>query len=282
MLTAARRPDRRITTATHSLSRNPAAERDVLKPAARLGLTARAGMYLLIGVLAILVAVGHNTTETDQWGAMQQLNHRGFGHLVLWIVALGLAGYSLWRFSEAVFGVAGEGKKVGPRLKSFGRGCIYAVIAFMAFQIVTGGGNRSQAGRQVTLTSEVMRHAGGRVAVALVGVAVAVVGATLVYEGATRKFEKYLDLSGASMVTRRTVRVIGVIGTVARGAVFTLAGVFVVQAAWSYEPKKAGGLDRALRSLRDTPAGPWLLGVVALGLVLFGLYGLAEARWRRT
>lgn len=254
----------------------------MLNPAARLGLAARAGMYLLIGVLAVLVASGHSSAETDQWGAMQQLDHRGPGRFVLWIVALGLAGYSVWRFSEAAFGAAGDGKKVGPRLKSFGRGCIYAVIAFMAFQIVTGGGNRSQARRQVTLTSEVMRHTGGRVVVALVGVVVAIVGVTLMYEGATRRFARYLDLSGTSAVTRRGVRVIGVIGTVARGAVFTLAGIFVVQAAWRYEPKNAAGLDRALRSLRDTPAGPWLLGAVALGLVLFGVYGLAEARWRRT
>lgn len=270
-------------TATHSVHSIPVAgRRDAFNPAARLGLSARAGMYLVIGMLAVLVATGRSKSETDQWGAMQQLNHRGLGHVVLWVVALGLAGYSLWRFSEAVFGAAGEGKKTSPRLKSFGRGCIYAVISFMAFQIVTGGGARSQARRQVTLTSEVMRHSGGRVVVGLVGLAVAVVGATLMFEGVTRRFEKYLDLSGTSRVTRRTVTVIGVVGTFARGMVFTLAGVFVIQAAWDYEPKKAAGLDGALRSLRDTAAGPWLLGIVALGLVLFGLYGFAEARWRAT
>jgi Domain of Unknown Function (DUF1206) len=269
-------------TALHPLRRTSAVERDVLNPAARLGLTARALIYLLIGVLSILVAAGHSTAETDQWGAMQQLDRGTFGHLLLWAVALGLAGYSLWRFSESLFGAAGEGQKVGPRLKSFARGCIYAVIAFMAFQILAGAGAQSQAGRQVSLTAQVMRHPGGRIVVGLVGAIVVVVGATLVHEGVTRKFEKYLDLSGASAATRHTVEVIGVAGTAARGAVFALAGIFVIQAAWDYEPKKAAGLDGALRSLRDTPAGPWLLGVVGLGLIAFGLYGLAEARWRRT
>ena len=95
---------------------------------------------------------------------------------------------------------------MGPRLKSFARGCIYAVIAFMAFQIVAGAGVQSQAGRQVTLTSQVMRHPGGRIVVGLVGVIVVVVGATLVHEGVTRKFEKYLDLSDASAATRRAGR----------------------------------------------------------------------------
>jgi hypothetical protein len=239
-------------------------------------------MYLLIGVLSILVASGHSTAETDQWGALQQINHGTGGHLLLWVVAVGLAGYSLWRFSEALFGVVGEGRKPGPRFKSFVRGCIYAVIAVMAFQIAAGGGDHSQAGRQVTITSHVMHHTGGRWAVGLVGLIVAIVGVTLMIEGATRKFEKYLDLSNTSTAVHRVVTVIGSVGTFARGAVFTLAGVFVIQAAWDYEPSKAGGLDRALRSLRDTRAGPWLLGLVALCLVLFGLYGFAEARWRRT
>ncbi len=144
------------------------------------------------------------------------------------------------------------------------------------------GGSAARPDWQVTLTSQVMRHPGGRVLVGLVGAVVAVVGATLVYEGATRKFEKYLDLAGASAATRRIVEVMGVVGTMARGAVFALAGIFVIQAAWDYEPEKAAGLDGALRSLRDTPVGPWLLAVVALGLVAFGLYGFAEARWRRT
>jgi hypothetical protein len=255
----------------------------VLTPAARLGLVARAFMYLLIGVLSLVVATGHSSAETDQWGAMQQLNRGRAGHGLLWVVALGLAGYSLWRLSEAFFGVAGENKKkAGPRLKSFARGCIYAAIAVMAFQIATGGGGHSQAGRQVTLTAQVMGHTGGRVAVGVVGAVVAAVGAALIYEGVSRKFEKYLDLSRTSAMTRRVVQFMGVTGTVARGAVFALAGLFVIQAAWDYEPKKAAGLDGALRSLRDTREGPWLLGVVALGLVAFGLYGLAEARWRRT
>ena len=61
-------------TAIYPLRRSSAVQRDLLNPAARLGLTARALMYLLIGVLSILVAAGHSTAETDQWGAMQQLN----------------------------------------------------------------------------------------------------------------------------------------------------------------------------------------------------------------
>jgi hypothetical protein len=239
-------------------------------------------MYLLVGVLALMVATGHSTAETDQLGAMQQLNRIAVGHVLLWVVAVGLGGYALWRFSEAVFGAAGEGKKLAPRLKSFGQGCVYAGIAVGAFGVALGSGTRSQAARQESLSTKVMHHAGGRLALGLAGVVIVIVGLALVREGLTVKFDKYLDLSSVSRRGRRLIETLGVIGTVARGVVFGLAGVLVIQAAWDYQPKKAAGLDGALRSLRDTGLGPWLLGVVAAGLVAFGLYGLAEARWRRT
>ncbi len=269
-------------SATYGLSRSPTAKREFLNPAARLGLTARAFMYLLIGVLSLMVAAGHSTAETDQLGAMQQLNRVTLGHFLLWVVSLGLAGYALWRFSEAAFGAAGEGRKIAPRIKSLGRACIYTVIAINAVQIALGSGIRSQAAKQESLSAKVMHHSGGRLAVGLVGAIVLVIGLTLVHEGLTLKFDKYLDLASLSRATRRVIESFGLVGTVARGTVFALAGVFVIQAAWDYQPKKAAGLDGALRSLRDTRAGPWLLGVAALGLIAFGLYGFAEARWRRT
>jgi hypothetical protein len=267
-------------TATSTVSQ--AAKSDTVGGMARLGLAARATIYVLIGVLALLLAVGRSASETDQRGAMQQLNHHPGGHLLLWVIAVGLAAYAFWRFSEAAAGVAGEGKETVPRVKSFAGGCIYALLAFSAFQIALGKSTGSQAGQQENLSAQVMRHGGGRLAVGIIGVVVAAVGLGLVVEGLTRTFEKHLDMTSMTPETRRAVEVLGVVGTVARGAVFALAGAFVVQAAWDYQPQKAGGLDRALRSLRDTPLGPWLLGAVAVGLVAFGLYGIAEARWRRT
>lgn len=268
-------------TATGRLGWDHVERRDVIGIAARWGLAARAFVYLLLGVVAISVAAGHSTAETDQWGAMQQLNHREAGHLLLWVVAVGLAGYALWRLSEAAFGVAGEGRKAGPRLRSLVRGIVYAFLAYTAFTIVLGRPSSSQAGRQEDYTARVMGHSGGRLAVGVVGAIIVVVGLALVVEGITRRFEKYLDMSGASPQARRVVELLGVIGTTARGAVVALSGVLVVQAAIEYKPSKAAGIDGALRALRDTPVGPFLLGVAAAGLIAFGIYGFAEARWRR-
>jgi hypothetical protein len=249
---------------------------------ARWGLAARATVYLLIGLLALALAFGVRHSEADQRGALQELTRHAGGTILLWAITIGLAGYALWRFSEAAFGVVGDGKKAGPRLKSLARGLIYAFLAFSAFEIVTNNSSGSQAHQQTEWAATVMQHPGGRWAVGIVGVIVVICGAVLFWEGATRKFEKYLRMDEMSSATRRTVDFLGVVGSCARGVVFALAGVFVIMAAVQFDPAKAGGLDVALRKLANAPAGPWLLVAVAIGLVMFGIYGFAEAKWRRT
>jgi hypothetical protein len=108
-----------------------------------------------------------------------------------------------------------------------------------------------------------------------------VVGLSLVIEGLRRKFVRTLRTGEMSRQTRRVVVGLGVIGTTARGVVFALAGGLVIDAAVRFDPAKARGLDEALRMLRDQPHGGLLLGAAAVGLLVFGVYGLCEARWRR-
>ncbi|MGH8962354.1 MAG: DUF1206 domain-containing protein [Jatrophihabitantaceae bacterium] len=267
-------------TATASVRH--AARGDSMKRIARLGLAARALIYLLIGVLAIALANGSRRNETDQRGALQALTRHTGGTALVWVIAVGLAAYALWRFSEAAFGVVGEGHKAGPRVQSFVRGLIYAFFAVSAFKLVIQGRSGSQAGQQELFTAKAMRHTGGRWAVGIVGAIVVICGLVLAWQGLTRKFEKYLNLGQMSRNTRRVVEIMGVFGTAARGVVFALAGVFVIVAAVQYDPRKAGGLDGALRELADSSTWSWLLYVIAAGLVVFGVYGFAEAKWRRT
>ncbi|MEP7021067.1 MAG: DUF1206 domain-containing protein, partial [Pseudonocardiales bacterium] len=257
-----------------------AARSPQMKGLARLGLAARATIYLLIGCLALLLANGKPQGETDQRGALNEVAQHTGGTLLLWIIAVGLAAYALWRLSEAAFGVVGEGDKKGPRVQSLVRGVIYSFFAVNAFNLVMHARQQSQARQQQTWTAKVMSHTGGRWAVGILGVIIVIVGLALVFEGVTHKFEKYLDLNRMSPTTRRVVRFLGTVGTAARGAVFVVAGIFVVRAAYDFDPKKARGLDGALRSLADS--SPWLLAVAALGLIAFGAYGYAEAIWRRT
>jgi hypothetical protein len=108
------------------------------------------------------------------------------------------------------------------------------------------------------------------------------VGLGMVSEGLRRKFEKQLQMNELHGATRTAVVRLGMIGTTARGVVFAVAGALVVAAAVNYDASKSTGLDGALRTLADRPYGPWLLGVLAVGLIAFGLYGLAAARYAKT
>jgi hypothetical protein len=247
---------------------------------ARAGLTARGVIYILIGWVAALVALGRSAREADQEGALRLLAGKPYGAVSLWLLAIGFAAYALWRLSEAAFGVTGDAAGAGPRLKSLGRAVVYAGFAFLTFTVISGT-QRSQSRQQQDLTARVMQHPGGQWLVGIVGLIVVGAGAVLAVEGIRRKFLKYLRTWQMSRRTRQLVEWLGVIGTIARGVVFALAGVLVVDAAVTHQPAKSGGIDRALLTLRDQPFGPVLLLLAALGLLIFGVYGLCEARWRK-
>jgi hypothetical protein len=268
-------PRTNVTASARRASDSPAA-----RALARAGLAARGVIYILIGWVAILVALGQSSRQADQQGALQLLARQPYGLVSLWLIGIGFAAYALWRLSEAAFGVTGEGNGAGPRLKSLARAVIYAGFAYLTFQVISGSAG-SQTKKQQDLTAKVMHHSGGRWLVGLVGLIIVIAGLTLVFEGIRRKFMKFLETSRMSPRTRRIVERLGVTGTTARGVIFALAGVLVVEAAVTYKPAKAGGIDKALLTLRNQPFGEFLLILAALGLIIFGAYALCEARWRK-
>jgi membrane protease YdiL (CAAX protease family) len=228
----------------------------------------------------VLVALGHGSHEADQQGALQLLAGQPYGTVSLWLLGIGLAGYALWRLSEAAFGAAGDGHRAGPRLRSLGRAVVYAGLAYLTFKVISGS-QGSQSQKQQDVTASVMQHPGGRWLVGIAGVIVIIAGVALANEGIRRKFMKYLMTSRMSPRTRRLVRMLGQLGSISRGVVLVLVGILVTDAAVTHSPAKSGGVDQALLTLRNQPFGPVLLILVALGLVAFGGYGLCEARWRR-
>jgi hypothetical protein len=265
----------KIATQAHSVATS-----SIGGAVARTGLVARGVIYLLIGWVALMLAAGRGNGEADQRGALSTLATKPYGSQMLWALVVGFAAYALWRFSEAIWGVTGEGKGSGARIKSGFRGVLYTFFALTTVSVLHGSGS-SQATTQQDASARVMQHSGGRWAVGIVGAVVVVVGLSLVVEGLRRSFIKTLRTGEMGRRTRRTVVALGVIGTTARGVIFALAGVLVVDAAKTFNPAKARGLDEALRTLRNQNYGAALLGLAAVGLIIFGLYGLCEARWRR-
>jgi Domain of Unknown Function (DUF1206) len=245
----------------------------------RAGLTARGLVYILIGVLALLVAHGGDE-EVDQKGALEQVLSRPYGGVLVAALAVGFAAYALWRVAEAMSRTPDDGDSVGVRIQSLLRAVVYAALAVSSVGLLLGS-RSSQSGQQQELTARVMHHPGGRVLIGAIGLTVAVVGLVLAWEGLSQRFMRYFPAGALTPRRRATIRTLGVIGNVARGLVFALIGVLVVVAAVRFEPSKAGGLDSALKTLRDRSYGPFILAVMAAGLIAFGAYGLLEARFRR-
>jgi hypothetical protein len=246
---------------------------------ARAGLTARGVIYILVGWVALLVALGHSSGEADQQGALHLLAGKPYGLVSLWLLAIGFAAYALWRLSEAAFGVSGE-PGAGPRLKSLARTVIYAALSYLTFTVIAGT-DRSQSRQQQDMTASAMQHPAGRLLVGVVGGVIVICGIVLIVEGARKKFMKHLKTAQMSARTRRVVRLLGITGTIARGLVFALVGVLVIAAAVTHKASESGGIDKALLTLRNQPFGEFLMILAALGLVVFGVYGLCEARWRK-
>src|SRR5215218_1265000 len=259
-----------------------AAESRWIERTARLGLAARGLVYVLIGILAFQIAFVDRAERADQKGAFQTLAQNGFGKAILWLVILGFVGYGLWQASEAAWGHRNERndrKRAASRVESAMKAVIYLLLAVVAFRVVTGTSKGGQGGEQVT--AKVLQMTGGQVLVGLAGVVIVAAAVLLAWRGLRTKFEEHLDLSELGPGARSAVVNLGKVGYVARGIVFALVGILVVVAAVTFDPDKARGMDAALRQVAAQPYGPWLLGLMVLGLMCFGAYSFAESRYRR-
>jgi hypothetical protein len=250
---------------------------------ARAGLVARAAMYVIIGWIAVQIAFGDSGQQADQTGAVHVVGGSRFGAIALWLLVIGFISLALWRLSEAIYGSPGAGsQKAGSRLAALARAVLYAVVAYGVLKYALGtGGPQSGNQQSVDLTATAIRHPGGQAVVVLAGFALIGGGLYLAYSAWKKHFRKRLRVSQMQPRTRRIVEWLGQAGGIARGAVFVTAGVFLVIAAVRVQPQQAKGIDSSLRALAATPLGPWLLLVVAIGLIMFGAYSCCEARWLR-
>lgn len=252
---------------------------------ARYGLVAKGVSYALVGVLAALLALGVGGRATSREGALESIAGEWWGAVVLSALALGFAAYALWRVLQAVFDRENDGsglKGLGKRAGSLGRGALYAALTYSTTRLVIrAGGEESQTTKARRTTAHVLDWPAGRWLVALAGLCFVGAGAFNGYRAVTQSFEEKWDTARMSEVERRWAARIGAVGLLARLVVFGLIGWFLVKAAAEYDPQEAIGLDGALRRVVDAPYGPALLGVVALGLLCYGVHCFVEARYRR-
>ncbi|MFE4217293.1 DUF1206 domain-containing protein [Streptomyces sp. NPDC056844] len=253
---------------------------------ARAGFVARGVIYLLVGTLALRIAFSDGGgQQADRGGAIAEIAEKPFGSILLWVLGVALAGMALWRLSEAFFGQAGpDGAKAHKRAVAAARAVFYAFVSYSVLSYAAGdkGSGSGSSDRQTDdVTARALEWTGGQWIVGIAGAGVIAAGLWMAFRAVTRKYHKHLKTGEMTRRSRQAVDVVGVFGGTVRGAVFATAGGFAVAAAVRHEPGRAKGMDDTLRSFTETPAGPWLLVLIAIGLAAFGLFSWANARWRK-
>jgi hypothetical protein len=259
---------------------------------ARLGYAAKGVVYLIIGWLALQLAIGAGGKTTDQRGALQIIAEQPFGKFLLILVGIGLVGFAIWCLLQAWFDTEGKGSDIKGIIARLGyavTGVAYAVLAFGAFHLVTGMGTSSATSNTTKsttastqdVTAQLLNHSWGVALVVILGLIVIGVACYMFAKAYTARFQRRLLLTGLTAQLRGVVIFLGRFGYAALGVVLSIIGIFLIVAAVQHNPHEAKGLDAALQTLIQQPFGPVLLGIVALGLVAYGVYSFVEARYRR-
>ncbi|SDR97096.1 DUF1206 domain-containing protein [Microlunatus soli] len=243
------------------------------------GLCAYGVVHLIIAGIALRLAWSGDGQASEQ-GALRTLAGTPAGPLLLIMVGIGLAVLVPWQALEAALGhgkVAVEHdpkRRTLKRLSSASRALVYLLLAASAFRFVGGAGSGSS---EDSITAKLMTLPLGRILVAAVGIGVIAVGVSQVIKGSRRSFTA--DLVGSTSAAGRAV---GVAGYITKGIALALVGGLFGWAALTFDPRRAGGLDEALRLVRNQPAGPVLLTVLAGGLACFGLFCFVWAKNAKT
>jgi hypothetical protein len=244
------------------------------KALAKMGYAARGVVYLVIGGLAVLAALGEGGQTTDSKGAIVEITQHSFGSILLTILIIGLFGYVIWRFVQAIKDTDNHGssaKGLAVRGGLIASAISHAFLAIWALKLLLGDSSESHKGEQY-LTTDI-----GQIITGLFGIAFVGAGLAHIYKGWTARFERYMSIPSDKNTWARPLCRFGLIS---RGVVWCIVGWFFITSALSANTGEVKGIVDALELLRSSTYGDWLFGIVAAGLFAFGVYSLLEAMYR--
>ncbi|MBA2176350.1 DUF1206 domain-containing protein [Halobacillus locisalis] len=248
----------------------------------RFGYMSKGVVYALVGILTFMAAIGVGGKMTGTSGMFRTVASVPFGEFLLWVIGIGVIGYIMWSFIKAIKDPHNKGKDAKGIVTRIGyavSGLIYTGLAVNAIQIAmhsgSGGGNTNQ-----TISAMLLGQPFGRFLVGALGLIVIGYGIKEFYQGFTENFMSKFQTSEMDQHERKIARNAGKMGLMARGIVLGMIGFFFTLTAWTADPSETKGLDGALSELARQPYGSYLLGAVALGFILYGIYQMARGRYQ--
>ncbi len=252
---------------------------DKIKKIVRTGYVSKGVVYAITGILAFGAAVGLGGSSEGKLGVLEFLQKQPFGNVLLGVMGLGLLCYAFWRFFQSIKdpeNIGTDSKGIGKRIGFFFSGLVYLGLGFFSLYQIFKPSGSSGSGKSQMLPTEYLPYIFYAVAI---GLAVkAIFQLVKAYKGDfLSKFQ--LDTMSNSN-TRKTVKWLGYAGLVARGIVVGIVAYFFFKAADTAGSEEIKGTSEAFSFLRQS-SGPWLVGLVAFGLICYGVYMFIMAKYRR-
>ena len=253
---------------------------------ARIGYFAKGVVYFCVGLFSAMAGFSGRARASDSREAIETIGEQPFGQVLLGALAAGLICFVIWRLIEGILAPGDHRsgfKAITARVRALFSAAVYSGIALAAIRGLMGGSSGGGGGDSTARdsTAKLMATPYGSWSVILLGIGLIGYGLyqwLRVYRGS---YQRKLSLSTLSPEQHEWVLRICGFGLSARGLIFGIIGVFLVQAGMQSDPGEARGLSGALNSLRATEYGPSLFAVVALGLAAYGVYCGVKARYGR-
>lgn len=252
---------------------------------ARFGIATKGTVYIIVGILSAMAAFGYGGSAEGSSGVLKYLSKQSYGSIILGLMALGLLGYVFFRFYQTFMNSENEdddSSGIAKRIGYFVSGVAYALLTYKAAQLALGsGGGGSGGSKKKNMIQNILAQDWGEFAIYALAAILVGKGIYEIYRGYSGKYKEKVQNAGYGSKAENLLLKSGKVGFPARGIVFCILGYMYFSLASGSGTGNSAGTKGALRYIQDE-YGAVVMGIVALGLLCYGIFTLIRAKYTKT